>query len=521
MCGIIAVIHPNNISQATKTALNKFIADGVVVGQVRGDDSTGMFQVRDGVEDVRAYKAAWCGAQFAEDNRAKALINNVDISKITVVHHRAATFGSVCPENAHPFMHKNKQRKIIGVHNGHISNYKVNDGGEQFFVDSDWAFWKIFNEGGKAAIEQFEGAMSLVWYENDGKIRMYSNGKRPLFWNYVRDENVMLVCSEHEMMYMLAYRNGLKLDKAMCEPFDDRIYTVDPENVRKYTTEKITKKSLAPVQHTTDTERKGWHGQSIGMRGSNSWEAKQQAYVPPAISGGIFRTIQGQEIVYSREKVSALGFEMNEEVEFVYNKHFGQNVGSPINIFGEVLLDLDEDKGGVKIIPSVIIDANYQLRQNIAEVSDQGGYAYCRVMAATEIIASGKKVPGLVLSRPNYLKIGDKRLSPPTMELMSIRRVPVAGGILVSLPKFGELVKDGCDGCAGRITVVDAQAGKVGWTKDQKPICPDCRSKYIKDDMTVTQDDLQKRQDDAITQALIAEQAASDNEIKQSKAHEE
>lgn len=572
MCGIIVVMHGDKVAHQIKQALNRFVGDAVIAGSVRGDDSTGMFQLREWKNELHMYRAPYNGAQFAEDIKAKSLINNVDCSKATVVHHRAATFGGICTANAHPFQHASAkgERRVIGVHNGHVSNWKVREGDESFSVDSDWAFYKIYQLGAKKAIESFEGAMSLAWMEEDANVRLYSNGKRPLFWNYLKDENVLIATSEHEMMYWLAGRQGLTLEKTMWEPRDDKIYTFDPSNPRKFTTENIVPKKETPVQlgHNNGVNRdfRGQHtyrphipDQSMNPTNGTGTSSNPSCSINRT---SLAKTVQGKDIFYDLGDVRKQGFDVNEEVEF----HFSTDIKTDVanNIFGDLMVDegnFDLSKNGkIRVVPAIMIAADSQLKENIKLIGELGGSCWCKVIGTSIIVdpANGES-PCMIVSRPTYLKVGDdevimrqsfvdvqKRKEELRRDLLAQhnglnrKHIPAAGGILVSTGEFFAMVQDGCEECKSPFRAYDAFKGKIVWDKDCKPYCTTCAfmnnigtaadaikedlpgeddesvhaSNTVEDSQAIPDEELQTllsaNQEDLITQRLIAEQNKDD-----------
>lgn len=217
MCGIHFVI--NDDSASSKYNVDKFLSDAFYANQVRGTDSSGMFQVKrylsKGKPDVSFHKDALNGSAFLQDRSVRDLITASKNARATVCHVRAATMGGVRLENAHPFIAKREDdSRIIGVHNGTLSNWRSKQGSEKFNVDSQWLFSKLASDGAEA-FAGFDGAWALVWYDSNTPDIMYiaRNDKRPLFYAFSEDQKSIVGASELGMLGWLAERNDIKLHK--------------------------------------------------------------------------------------------------------------------------------------------------------------------------------------------------------------------------------------------------------------------------------------------------------------------
>lgn len=217
MCGIHFVI---NTEPSSKHNLSNFLEDAFYANQVRGVDSSGLFQVKgysgkDGKPEVSFFRNAVNGSEFLKDSGVKSMITASKHSRATVCHVRHATQGSVRTENAHPFVTKREDgSRIIGVHNGTLTNWRNKEGASDFTVDSQWLYSKLADDGAKA-FEGFEGAWALVWYDSRNPDIMYfaRNDKRPLFYATSEDGKAIIGASELGMLGWLADRNNIALQK--------------------------------------------------------------------------------------------------------------------------------------------------------------------------------------------------------------------------------------------------------------------------------------------------------------------
>lgn len=249
MCGIFGLVN-GKTNRFANQGLCDLIRDALEVGQLRGRDSTGIFQIDKG--EIYFHKEAIQGADFAYSNKAAAYIRDADTAVLTVGHHRAATKGKVSANNAHPFYHSldnNFGRAIIGVHNGTLDSWNQKQHGCN--VDSEWAI-KHIGEKGLDAFKDFRGAFAFVWYEDSPEgasvLHMARNSLRPMYFTYVKDSNRMLFASEYMMLAWLAARNRVLLEEEFIELTPGYVYKFNVDNPRQYTTEPLPS---APVSQAT------------------------------------------------------------------------------------------------------------------------------------------------------------------------------------------------------------------------------------------------------------------------------
>lgn len=217
MCGIHFVINPKGY--AAKDKLDDFMSDCFLANQVRGLDSSGMFQVKGylnhkGERDVQYYKNASCGSDYISDRPAKTLITAATSSLVSVGHVRAAPQGSINSANAHPFTAiRDDNTRIIGVHNGTLTGWRNKKNSDKFDVDSQWLFDTLARDG-VDSFEAFDGAWALVWFDSrfENKLFIARNDKRPLFYAFT-EEGGMVGASELGMLGWLADRNRIALKK--------------------------------------------------------------------------------------------------------------------------------------------------------------------------------------------------------------------------------------------------------------------------------------------------------------------
>lgn len=262
MCGIVGVVNGKGATSA-RSAVCKYMEHGTLTGMLRGADSTGVFQVSPS-GGVQMHKLPVDGYMFRSSKRFSGLINDVDISSVTIMHHRAATKGSVNYDNCHPFIHEDGDRYLIGVHNGSIRNAPARYEGEEFYVDSDYALYRIFKEG-KEAFKNLDGAYAFVWYEDDHKLRIACNGERIFSFAFCHKKNSMLIASEPRMLEWLAERNSIDIDDVL-QPDAHRLFTFDLNgDLRHFESEPFEKykgSAMGGASVQSNFTRSGTRGQS-------------------------------------------------------------------------------------------------------------------------------------------------------------------------------------------------------------------------------------------------------------------
>jgi hypothetical protein len=219
MCGIHAVFNVDTVYNSKAT---KFMEQGFIAGSLRGIDSSGLFVV-DKKGHVDIHKMALSGSNFIESKRSKGMLSDVANCIAAIGHVRAATTGKVNIDNAHPFTAWDSAgNKVIGVHNGTLSDWRSNVGAHFYDVDSDWAIQHIADEKFDA-FENFHGAYCFMWWRESEPeiIHVARNDARPMNFVITPDDKTMFLGSESGMVAWLADRNDIKAK-------DNKIYVIEP-----------------------------------------------------------------------------------------------------------------------------------------------------------------------------------------------------------------------------------------------------------------------------------------------------
>lgn len=423
MCGILGVI----VGKGQRSdAAGNFLRQGLVVGMLRGADSTGMLQVMG--DNLKVHKATQDGYTFSQMKKTEGLLSTAAAADVTIVHHRAATRGAVCYDNAHPFEHELETSHVIGVHNGTIPAFGTHVDGKEFSVDSDWLYYQIAKHGATKALSDVSGAYALLWYDvGQNLIRMASNLERPLHFAYVKGENTTLIASELEMLYWLATRNKAQIEQPLYVPKGKIISVRRGGDVRDLMVEDIPEKSY-----------------SYG-RYQSKWDSSK--YGPPAIK--------------------EFGIEMNTVMDFFPSSPHG-------NFISPVVGDVLKDDGTViaATMPYVPPAALESLRTTgTCRVKASGSEAFMKPDGS-----SGRR---LIVYQTVAAAVSEPETAPTSIALVEIPEEDSEGpfvrgprGRQLTKKRYLELVKDGCGSCSKDLGLKDAE--DLGWVYGDSPLCKEC-----------------------------------------------
>jgi hypothetical protein len=269
MCGIVGIVNGEG-SRSADLSITKLFEQALVCNSLRGDDSTGLFQLD--AKKLYSYKAAKAGWDFVNDPKASGFLRDTDSSRITIGHNRAATTGDILDATAHPFTaEKANKSLLIGVHNGTLQGWNS----VKYDVDSEWAM-NMIAEQGDEAFALFKGAFAFVWYDQDEKDKLFiaRNADRPMFAGYIKDTNRMLLASEPEMMAWLCRRNGLSLEPEVLDLKPERKYTFDVTNPRQFSSSPLPQAVTPAAVYNEGEWQPGWsrRGRSRGYSVVNTQE---------------------------------------------------------------------------------------------------------------------------------------------------------------------------------------------------------------------------------------------------------
>lgn len=209
MCGIVGFVNGEN---GNFKDADRIISQMLWSDALRGFDSTGLV-VATG-DKYNYYKRALPSPDYLRTLPFEKMMKpRIEAARVCIGHNRAATRGTVCDENAHPFM--SDDRKIILVHNGCIDNANsLLPQGIWVTVDSAAVPLVMEDKGEKEALEALRGAYSLAWYNTETKrFNLARNDKREMFYGYIKGKNILIYGSEWLMLHWILARNRLEVDK--------------------------------------------------------------------------------------------------------------------------------------------------------------------------------------------------------------------------------------------------------------------------------------------------------------------
>ncbi len=195
MCGIVFVHGYIGLSE--RRAFNMLPK----LDTTRGSHSTGILSVDSALETcvVKSKGTPWdlykTDAYHKWDNTHFGIGD--PMCTLLLGHNRYATTGKINKKNAHPF----HEGKIIGVHNGTLTDQSLLVDSDKYAVDSQNIFHHMNEKGEKDAIELLDGAFTLAWVnEEDKTFNLVRNKQRPMHYAISKDGRTVFGASEIWML---------------------------------------------------------------------------------------------------------------------------------------------------------------------------------------------------------------------------------------------------------------------------------------------------------------------------------
>lgn len=153
---------------------------------------------------------------------------------ILIGHTRAATVGSVCKENAHPFLFNGPAGRVIGAHNGSVSNWKEMD--EKYKEKLDVDSMHIFNHiAQERDLKEIEGYGAITFMKNENLYLSRFNGGLLSIAQLKGDRGIVWSSEEYALKKALESAN---LEHFMYKVNEGIIYYFQ-DNILYSTTEKV------------------------------------------------------------------------------------------------------------------------------------------------------------------------------------------------------------------------------------------------------------------------------------------
>jgi len=203
MCGLVGVF-----GKISTVPLEAIFEDLLIVDAVRGKDSTGVAILQNEKSKPKVIKGAVSPLSIINSKPYERAKEGHHL--LMMGHNRAATVGKLSDQNAHPF----KAKHITLAHNGTLLPGCKILKDSKFETDSEAICHTIANEGIEKAYPQFDGAVTLTyWDEKEKTFNILSDGKRSIYFAYDDDKEVMFYASEMWMIRIAVERNREKLFK--------------------------------------------------------------------------------------------------------------------------------------------------------------------------------------------------------------------------------------------------------------------------------------------------------------------
>lgn len=246
MCGVYGFLGKPD--KKTSEAI-KLLA---LFNESRGSDSTGIAYLS---KDVQLIKSAHSACEYICEHEPSKYIKR-DTRSI-IGHTRAATYGAVTAENAHPFI----ESSLVLAHNGMISNTWQLKDRWNVNVDSQFVLKAIIEHGWRHALEHvIEGSYALTYsYTHKPNVMHFIRKSSPLYIAWGDGGKFVFYSSELQHLTAVMVYLGLPIAKYYgLSEGKHYIFEHDGDSIT------VTKKPFTPKQSYT-------YGYGYGANYSNSY----------------------------------------------------------------------------------------------------------------------------------------------------------------------------------------------------------------------------------------------------------
>ena len=228
----------------------KIITFLLILDSTRGTDGTGLFMTSFSKKGECLIKESGDCYNLINNKNYNVVNNNYNLF---IGHNRASTRGHNTPSNAHPF----NLGRIVGAHNGTLSNFYTLPLYKYYDVDSELALFMIGSEGVEKAVKQFRGSWSFVWYDRKEKtLNFLRNEERPLCYTFDTEGN--LYWASEEWMLEATFKKFNIEYSPIVSTTPDSLYTFGFNEHKKPTLISITP-DIKGKEETLTTYSKYYH----------------------------------------------------------------------------------------------------------------------------------------------------------------------------------------------------------------------------------------------------------------------
>lgn len=269
MCGLVGIF--GDIDSKAKKAFHMMHHFDVL----RGRDGAGIYLAKANgkgklLKGTFTPDDLFC--MYPKEFDVKNLISETDLHLI-LGHNRAATIGTIHPDNAHPF----EFDQVVGAHNGTLSRGSLYNFPEYSLdkIDSEILYSGInaWSKGSSPRYNSFQvivneasGPMALTWYDKNRKtLNLFRNNDRDLYVAFSTDKKLFMWASEKWMIQIACGRSGIDYENPELYPADQltslKIKTKSGKFRIKICREEKFKKTFLPVEKTSlYTDGEMWAG---------------------------------------------------------------------------------------------------------------------------------------------------------------------------------------------------------------------------------------------------------------------
>lgn len=497
MCGIVGYITQEGKGNGL-AAREKFLRQALIMGTLRGKDSTGVFYKP---HDHKAGTAGWLknlgtGFEFVHDNDEFRKFER-DTYSIAVGHNRAATMGSVTTENAHPF----QEGPITLVHNGtlrgtHMLPKTMHQLGIK--VDSHCIAHNLAENAPEDIIPLLRGAFALVWHDGrDNTLNIIRNDERPFHMAECANQKTIMFMSEAGMLAAVTDRIDLKM-RRIVYPKPGQWLKYHPEDVLNPEIKELKvdqwggydthygsgwdgwggsrhrPKHQSPSRRVYDSDTKTWVDRADQARQKRQADNRvhlggQMMEVPDKAQELLF---DSDLLVESRVTFMPMSYSLTEGKQTGIVSGVLHKSGQTAIIYGQSRARYEAYKDRLWTVRGL---ATKQLDDKkkvvICAVVDTSGEAANDKGSAPR--PKGKKESSNHSSGGSSPKEEKESDSGTERELFHEDTLVGPGGHYVSVSTYSKLVSSGCIQCQRHIGLMEAE--DIAWVNNElDPLCPEC-----------------------------------------------